>query len=626
MDASPDNAPPTIRSGRMTFVVACACVALLALVGRVAYLQTTFAQAKGDRVDRQHQSVSGLAARRGSIFDRNGLLLAGTTLERNVFVDPKFLHDEFLKTNRSMVELDDAVDALAARVSADADRVALRVTGQPNKRYVPLRRQLSAAEAADVVAYSRDLGLRGVATEPQPQRTYTMASLAAHVIGTVGRDGDGLEGIERRKNAVLSGENGKVVTIRDKRRRAIAAPAAGVRAPQHGQGVILTIDARLQQIVEEELAATVEAFDAVGGSCVLIDPHTGDVLAWANVPVYDPQFPGDFPVEYRRNRAIVDPYEPGSVVKPFLMAQMFEADVTSPGEVLTTGKTTRLPVGRRVTDDYGYEQLNSWDVVVKSSNIGMAKTSGRMTYDAVVEAYERFGFGERTNVGLDGEHGGLLYQNPPDKYTQSSMAFGYAMMATPAQLARAIGALANGGDLLPLRLVAGTVGHDGTIEPTPRQVGERALSQKNADLMRRIMADVFVRGTARHARSDLYNLFGKTGTAHQSEGGRQSEEKYFASFVGGGPFENPRLVLAVTVDEPRKDLGYHGGQVAGGTSARILERSLLTLGVPYCQPLAEPPESLRESLHNYAKRWYEPKRTLKEHPSLETTPALEAAE
>ncbi len=142
--------------------------------------------------------------------------------------------------------------------------------------------------------------------------------------------------------------------------------------------------------------------------------------------------------------------------------------------------------------------------------------------------------------------------------------------------------------------------------------------------MRRILADVFVRGTARHARSDRYNLFGKTGTAHQSENGRQSETKYFASFVGGGPYESPRLVLCVTVNEPKKELGYHGGQVAGGTSARILEKSLQILAVPPSPVLEEPSETLRPLLHNYATRWYEPKRTLRDSPEEETTPALEA--
>ncbi|MEM7806667.1 MAG: penicillin-binding transpeptidase domain-containing protein, partial [Planctomycetota bacterium] len=374
-DDSVDIAPP-ISSGRIGLVLGLIALGMLGLVGRVVYLQTQFAAEMGDRVERQHRSVSGLAARRGSIFDRNGLMLAGTTLERDVFADPKFLHDEFAKTGRPLIELDVSLERVADRIAADPDKVALAVTGEPDKRYVPLAREMDADVAEAAVEYARSLDLRGIASQPSPRRSYPMARLASHVLGTVGRDGQGLEGIEAKHDDHLAGENGRVVTIRDKRRRAIQSFSDGVRPPEHGNGLVLTLDSRIQHIVERELAATVEAFQAEGASCVVLDPHTGDVLALANLPEYDPRFPGDFDVADRRNRAIVDPYEPGSVVKPFLMAAMLDTGVTSIDEVFVTGKTTRLDNGRRVTDDYGYEQLVGWDVVVKSSNIAMAKAVG----------------------------------------------------------------------------------------------------------------------------------------------------------------------------------------------------------------------------------------------------------
>ena len=622
-DANAD-APFQPSSRRIGVVLALVGVALIGLVGRVAYLQTRFAAEYGDRVDRQHAGRTNVIARRGGIFDRNGLMLAGTTLERNVYADPQFMHEQF---EGSLLDLDMAVEKLADRLFADPDRVAMKIGGEPDRRYLPLAREVDADEAEAAVHYAQTLGLRGVAVEPQPHRVYPMAQTAAHVLGTVGRDDQGLEGIERRLDDTLSGRDGKVITLRDKRRRAIAAPFDGYQPPRHGNGLVLTLDARIQQIAEEELAATCDAFGAVGASIVVLDPHTGEVLALANVPTYMPQFPGDAPVAARRNRAVVDPYEPGSVVKPFLMAGLLEAGVTHVDELLKTGKTTRLPNGRRVTDDYGYQELSAWDFVVKSSNIGMATVNDRVSYDETISIYKRFGFGEKTEVGLDGEHPGLIYKSPPDKYTQSSMAFGYAMMATPIQLARGVAAFANGGKLVTPTLIAGFVGEDGSVEPATHPTPDvEAVTPQIADQMRRILADVFVRGTARHARSDRYNLWGKTGTAHQSEGGRQSEEKYFASFVGGAPYENPRLVIAVTVDQPVKERGYHGGQVAGGTAARVLERSLEVLGVPHSPQLEEPPEFVRDVLHNYARRFYEPERTLRDDPHQETTQALEAEE
>ncbi len=632
MDA-PDT-PPTLpaahpSSRRIGLVLAFIGIAIGGLVGRVAYLQTRFASEMAGRVERQHASNATLEARRGGIFDRNGLMLAGSTLERNVFADPKFMHEQFAaKGDGSWFDFDAKLERLADRLFADPNDVALDVGSNPDKRYLTLARGIDTSEADDAVAFSKTLGLRGVATEPQARRVYPMAQTAAHVLGTVGRDDNGLEGLEQKFDAVLAGHDGRMVTERDKRRRAIAAAMSGYQPPRHGSGLVLTIDARIQQIAERELVATCDAFNAVGASVVVMDPHTGDVLALANVPTYHPQFPGDTPVANRRNRALVDPYEPGSVMKPFLMAGLLERGITQVEEVFDTQYgVKRMPVGRLVRDDYGYEKLNAWDGVVKSSNIVMHEASDRLGYDGMTDIYRDFGFGSKTNVGLGGEHRGLIYKNPPDKFTQGSIAFGYAMMATPAQLVRGMAALANGGRLISPRLVKGTVDVDGALEPVEVAASDlEAVSPAVADTMRRILADVFVRGTAKHARSDKYNLFGKTGTAHQSDGGRQSDTKYFASFIGGGPYEAPRLVIAVTVDQPQKELGYHGGQVAGGTAARILEQSLELLGTPHSPQLPEPPPSVADGLHNYYANQYKPKRTLRDSAYLETTPALEAEE
>ena len=614
---------------RAALVLGTIAALLLLLVGRTAYLQTTFAAEMADRADRQHDATAAVAARRGGIFDRNGLLLAGTVEGRGVFVDPKFMHDQAAADGRSLYDLDVGIERLALAAHADVDRVALSVTGDPDQRYVPLARGLGEAQADRVVDLAKSLGLRGVATEPQPRRLYPMGTTAAHVLGSVGRDGQGLEGVEYLEDERLTGTAGRVTTLRDKRRRPIAAGRFGFAPPRHGAGLVLTIDAQIQSIAEKELAATVAAFGAAGGSVVVLDPFSGDVLAMASYPTFYPEFLADSTADDRRNRAVVDPHEPGSVVKPFLLAGLLERGVVRLDETadLKWG-TRRLEVGRVVRDDYGYEKLSAWDWIVKSSNIGMSLAASRVTYDDVLDIYEGFGLGDKTGVEATGEHPGLLYDPPPDKYTHSSVSFGYAMLATPVQLARAMCAFANGGRLVDPRLVAGAVRPDGSLDLDVRPgVNRVAVREDVADTMRRVLADVFARGTARVARVETYNLFGKTGTTHKSEGGQQSDTKYTASFVGGGPYESPRLVIAVTIDEPDKARGHHGGQVAATTAARILEQGLLHLGTPLSPPLPEPPEAVREVLHAYyGPKVYEMKRLLTDAPAQDTNAAVEARE
>ena len=607
---------------RVGAVLAVVAAILVALIVRVAYLQTAVASRLAEQAGRQQIGGVPVPARRGGIFDRNGLLLAATVEARRVFADPKFMHEQFAGRvadgEATWFDLDLTLERVAEQLGTDPGRLALAVGRDANKRYVPLARGLAKEEADAVVSLARGAGVRGLSGEAEPRRLYPLGQTAAHVLGTVGRDGDGLEGLEQRQNDLLSGENGRLVTLRDKRRRPVDAALTGYRPPRHGDGLVLTIDAQIQLIAEQELAATCRAFGAEGGSVVVLDPHTGDVLALANHPAYFPQFPADSTASDRRNRAVVDPYEPGSVMKPFLIAALLDAGLTDLGEMHEIGGSHRLPVGRRVTDFHWYDELTTWDVLVKSSNIGMAKLADRMSYEQVRDAYRRFGFGGPTGLGLGGESGGLLYDSPPDKYTQSSMSFGYAVMATPVQLARAMAAVANGGVLPAVRTVAGRVGPDGAFVPADAGAGERVTTRATADLLKRVMADAFVRGTARHARSEKYNFFGKTGTAHKSDGaGRQSDEKYWASFLGGGPHESPRLVIAVSVNEPDKRLGHQGGQVAGGTAARVLERSLLHLGVPLSPSLPEPPELIREDLHLYRENLYDPERTLTPDPAMD---------
>ncbi len=614
--------PPLPSSRRLGVLLGLIALAIAGLVGRVAYLQTVFADRMGEKAQRQHIGRQTVAARRGGIFDRNGLMLAGTVQTQAVFADPQFMLEQYGEQveegGKSWFDFDLALEAVATIVKADPDQVALALARDPEKRYVPLARGLSDEDADDLAELASELDLKGLGTTPEPRRVYSMGQTLAHVLGAVGRDDIGLEGLERRHDESLRGTDGSLIRLKDKRRHSIDTGIDGFRAPRHGTSLVLTIDSTIQLIVEEELAETVRAYEAKGASVVLMNPDTGDIIAMASYPTYYPQYLSDSDADARRNRAIVDPYEPGSVVKPFLMAGMLEAGLTTPQEVVETGKSRYIQGARRITDDYGYTKLNAWDAIVKSSNIAMVTFAMRTDYKELTDIYRRFGFGRKSGIDLDGENAGLIYKKAPDSLTQSRIAFGYAMMTTPMQLACAMSAIANGGTLVTPRLVAGYVRSDGTMEAEPLSAPRgQAVRPETASLMLRMLADVFPRGTMREFRSEKYNLFGKTGTAHQSDKGQQSETKYFASFVGGGPYESPRLVIAINVDQPKKELGYHGGQVAGACAARILERSLSYLGVPHSPQLEEPPEYVRDSLFSYLKRAYEPTRTLKDSPEEE---------
>ena len=595
---------PPASARRIGVVLGLIGLALASLLGRVAYLQTTFAREAGPWAARQHDATQTLHARRGSVFDRNGLLLAASEQSTLLFADPKVMHERFAATGRSLGEMDSALEDVARLVRVDPDRAVLAVGRDPDKQYVPLAGDLSESTAASV----REMDVPGLGLAPQPRRVYPMGTTAAHLLGAVGRDEAGLEGVERTAESTLAGDDGAKVTIRDKRRRVVAADAAGYALPRHGDHLVLALDARLQTIAEEELARQVAETNAKGGSVVLMDPQTGDVLALANLPTYFPQYVADSRPADRRNRAAVDPYEPGSVVKPFLVAGLIDAGVTRVDEQIEIGdsRVYRTPYGRRITDTRHYaDRLAVWDVLVKSSNVGMVKLGERVGGSLLQGVLGRFGFGQAPGLGVGFEEPGRV-PGPATwgKYTRESVMQGYEMLATPVQLARAMCAIANGGRLVRPRVVRGIYEPGGrTVLSVGADAGEQVMRPETAAILRRAMSDVTTRGTARRAKMDSYTLFGKTGTSHKAVDGGYNETAYNATFLGGAPHESPRLVICVTIDEPDKSLekgqGHFGGVAAAPAAGRILARSLEMMGVPPSPPLPDPPPGVAEVLYNF---------------------------
>src|SRR4051794_22903032 len=375
-------------SARRALVLMCfvGC-AFVALVGRVAYLQTYGREQTIRRADRQQHQNEILHARRGSIFDANGMLMAGTVQTQSLFIDPKFMQDCFQEDGKSLGEMDRAMVRLARMIDIDPFELSKMPGDRYESRYVKVAEHLDETTCSAI----EKLDLPGVGFTPTDVRYYPMGAIAAHVLGGTQKDGLGLEGVELRFEKLLAGKDGFKRSVKDARRRSIAVAAEDYVPPQNGQHLILTIDANIQMIAEQELARVCEENRAKRGEVVVMDPLTGDVYALANWPTFNPQNLEDSAPEVRRDRALTDPYEPGSTIKPFIAGPAFAWRITKPTEIFPiNGPHWRTPYGRQVTDVHGYSQLAMWDVLVKSSNIGMSMLGERMGNEKLHKALSSF--------------------------------------------------------------------------------------------------------------------------------------------------------------------------------------------------------------------------------------------
>ncbi len=605
----------TFCTGRAATVFISIGVFFVALSGRVAWLQTYGREQTIRKAERQQHQVEPLYARRGSIFDSTGMLMAGTVQTRTLFADPKFMADEYQKNGHSLVEMDDALAQLAKLIDRDPAEISQIMSDHSDARFVRIADHLDQP-TCDAIA---KLKLPGLGMSPMNVRYYPMGSIGAHVLGDVGGDGKGLEGLELKYESLLAGRDGSERALKDARRRPIGLTQDDYTPPQNGQHLVLTIDANIQMIVEQELANTCEEFTAKRGEAIVMDPKTGDILAMANWPTFNPQNLDDSPPEVRRNRCVTDPYEPGSTIKPFIAGPAMMWNITRPDEVFPVhGPTYITPYGRHVTDVHAFPELAMWDVLVKSSNIGMSMLGERMGNSKLRRALASFGYGAVTGVELPGEEPGVLHPLKQwNKYSTESISQGYELMVTPMQLCRAMCAYGNGGRLVTPRIIKGVLDAEGgTIEPLPASYGGQpesahklelmpeAINPETAAEMKRILCDVVIRGTAEKARSRYWNIFGKTGTAHITKGGSYSEQAFNSSFVGGAPAESPALVIAFIVHEPDRQKGHYGGVVSAPGAMHVLERSLAYLQVPSSPDLTLPPPNVANVLYAYDANLY----------------------
>ena len=526
----------------------------VALGVRAAYLQglnTDFLQGKGDAVSSRKLAIP---ANRGIVLDRFGQPLAISTPVETLWARPSDTKSlSWQQISRLAAILEIPADALARKLKT------------PHKGEVAIDRKLSPEQAVKVAA----LGLPGLKLQREFRRFYPAAEVAAHVVGFTNVDDVGQEGVELAYQDWLAGKAGSRHVLRD-RRGHIVQNLSPVRGAKMGGNLGLSLDLKLQYLAHRELSAAVEKHKAKGGGIVVLDAKTGEILALSNLPVVNPNNRKNYQPGLMRNRAVIDTFEPGSTIKPFTVAAAMERGLVRPDTMMYLPND--YVVGRKhITDVHYHQQLTVTEVLQKSSNIGVVKMAMQLRPDELWDTLHRAGFGEKPGSGFPGEVGGRLRDPATWKpVEQATHAYGHGLSVSLLQLARAYMAFANDGVVMPLTF----------LKREPQELdGERVLSVRVARQVREMMETVTHEGgTATLAKVPGYRVAGKTGTAYKLVGGRYSTDSYISSFVGLAPASDPRLIIAVMIDEPREK-GHFGGLVAGPVFAQVMAASLRQLGV-----------------------------------------------
>ena len=550
-------------------------VLLLALSGRLVYINTALRPRLLAHAERQYAGNAVLPAQRGRIFDCRGRVVATSRRMWDVFIDP-----------RGAENLDETVNILAARVNLPPDDIHAMIRRRPTSRFIVVASKVDDV-TADAVRTLKDpaIGLSGHLV-----RHYPLGSSLCHVLGFVGSDGDGLDGIELAFNQHLAGRDGKRATIRDGRRRALWRTHDASEPAVDGGHLVLTIDAEIQRIAETAIDEAVRSFEAESGVVVVMAPKTGDVLAMASIPFFDPNLVSESRADARRNRALTDPTEPGSTFKPFIACGALGGGFVTTTEQIDCHMGSHW-FGRRLIKDVSPQGLtNLRGIIVKSSNIGMAQIGERMGNKVLHETIRGFGFGEPTGIECPGESAGLV--RPVSQWTSmstQSVAFGYEISVTPLQLITAYAALVNDGVLLRPRLVKGRLGPGGDVLESFEgpQVVHRSAPVEVARYVRDdLLVAVVNQGRAAAVMPDRYRVLGKTGTTKLTRPGRRGYEdgEYQATFVGAAPASDPLILVLVIIRRPNKAKGYYGATVAAPAAGRIIAQTLAYLEVPPDRP------------------------------------------
>ncbi len=553
MDFGHDKTQESGFEGRRTVVLALLLLAMLSLVAKAVYLQVVDKPFLQKRARQQYSDIVSVPAYRGQIKDRQGEALAISTPVQAVILKPNKVADW------------GKVEEIAGLLGISAKKIQAIQRHSANKSFIYLKRQVNP----DLAEKIRLMNEAGIGFEKALKRFYPAGEVAGHLVGFTNIDDVGLEGIERAYDAVLKGQPGKKKVIKDGKGH-IIKDLEIIREPIAGQDLTLSIDNRIQYLAYRELKKAVIENQAAAAALVVLDAKTGEVLAAVNQPAFNPNNRQRLNAKYYRNRAIIDVFEPGSTVKPFVMLAALDGGYVSVDEKIETHGFYRVK-RKLVRDTHNYKTLDLTGVLKKSSNVAISKIALRMPAEFLWNSYQRLGFGVSAGVGFPGEARGRL----PDfqdwgKFEQATLSFGYGLSVSALQLARAYTALADDGVL-----------HSVSLLPRKKDdQAERVFSIGNTRRVRRMLEAVVEKGgTATRARVPGYRVAGKTGTVKKSEGRKgYSKHNYFAVFVGMAPASNPRYVIAVMVDDPGAG-DYYGGLVAAPVFSKVMAGVLRVYGV-----------------------------------------------
>lgn len=504
----------------------------------------------------QYKTFSRLLPRRGMIYDRNLRELAVSINLDSVFIDPALVEDRQSAANKLSEVLEEDPDVILKKLNND-------------KRFAWLARRIDARAANDI----KRLSIKGIGFIKEPKRVYPNDTLASHVLGFVGLDDEGLEGIELLYDDYLTGTVGWIYSIRDAKKREVHGYEYREIPSADGNDVVLTIDSVVQSFAENALDSTFKKYNAKGGMIVVMDPYTGDILALANRPTFNPNKIGDSSVEARRNRVICDFFEPGSSFKIVTATAVIEEDVIGMDDEIYC-ENGEFKWSKHIYHDHKpHEWLKFKDIIKHSSNIGTMKSALKVGSKRLYRYIKRFGFGKKTGIDLPGEVEGII--RPTNKWSKLSLcsiSMGQEVTVTAIQLACALSSVANGGFYVKPRIIAKVQDKTGYVikKFEPRKL-HRVMSVEASQKVRGILRGVVEEGTGTRAEVKGYSPAGKTGTAQKvEEDGRYSHRKFMSSFIGFLPYDDPKFVVVVLMDEPRPQ--YYGGTVCAPVFKKVAEQ------------------------------------------------------
>ena len=558
-------------TGRVTLIAVFFGLLASSLIARAVHLQVFNKDFLNQQADARHLRVEKISAHRGTITDRNGEPLAISTPVDSIWANPKELAPAV-----------DDVPQLARVLGVDSKQLIRRITRSMDKEFLYLKRRLSPEKAKEVLA----LKLPGINVQREYRRYYPAGEVAGHLIGFTDIDDDGQEGLELAFNHWLAGEMGAKRVLKDRYGRSVEN-VESIRPPHHGKELRTSIDLRIQYVAYRVLKAAIQTHSAESGSIVVLDIQTGEVLAIVNQPTYNPNDRSQFSAERYRNRAITDIFEPGSSIKPLVVAAALESGEYRPSSVIDTAPGYVVVGPKTIEDSRNLGRISLTTILARSSNVGATKLAMSLQSEQLWNTMTQFGLGSLTASGFPGESAGLLtHFSHWRPISQATLAYGYGLSVTPLQLAQAYGVLGNNGQLRPISLVA-------LDQPAE---GDQIISRDSATAVRRMLEEV-VRpgGTGTGAAVTGYRIAGKTGTSWKFAAGGYSKDRYISVFAGLAPASNPRLAAVVVIDEPTGEL-YYGGDVAAPVFADVMSESLRLLAVPPDALPARDPGSIIQAM------------------------------